>query len=93
MFEMTPSVIDVRSCVPFEPQKLEFSLTCQNFIQLPRCQLESLTQYTLLFQRVPTNDRGWVEFNNGANLGIRISNVGKKPLPQFTCRLTFYLAP
>jgi hypothetical protein len=30
-------------------------------------------QYTLLFQRVPTNDRGWVEFNNGANLGIRIT--------------------
>jgi hypothetical protein len=28
---------------------------------------------TLLFQRVPTNDRGWVEFNNGANLGIRIT--------------------
>jgi hypothetical protein len=30
-------------------------------------------QYTLLFQGVPTNDRGWVEFNNGANLGIRIT--------------------
>jgi hypothetical protein len=44
MFEMTPSVIDVRSCVPFEPQKLEFSSTCQNFIELPRCQLESHTQ-------------------------------------------------
>jgi hypothetical protein len=24
-------------------------------------------EHTLLFQRVPTNDRGWVEFNNGAN--------------------------
>jgi hypothetical protein len=34
---------------------------------------QSKIQYTLLFQRVPTNDRGWVEFNNGANLGIRIS--------------------
>jgi hypothetical protein len=33
----------------------------------------SLSEYTLLFQPVPTNDRGWVEFNNGANLGIRIS--------------------
>jgi hypothetical protein len=27
MFEMTPSVIDARSCVPFEPQMLEFSST------------------------------------------------------------------
>jgi hypothetical protein len=24
-------------------------------------------EHTLLFQPVPTNDRGWVEFNNGAN--------------------------
>jgi hypothetical protein len=47
MFEMTPSVIDARSCVPFEPQKLEFSSTCQNFIELPRCQLESHTQSVL----------------------------------------------
>jgi hypothetical protein len=36
MFEMTPSVIDARSCVPFEAQKLEFSLKCQNFVELPR---------------------------------------------------------
>jgi hypothetical protein len=35
MFEMTPSVIDARSCVPFEPQMLEFSSTCHNFIELP----------------------------------------------------------
>jgi hypothetical protein len=42
-----PSVIDARSCVPFEPQKLEFSSTCQNFIELPRCQLESHTQSVL----------------------------------------------
>jgi hypothetical protein len=47
MFEMTPSVIDARSCVPFEPLKLEFSSTCQNFIELPRCQLESHTQSIL----------------------------------------------
>jgi hypothetical protein len=47
MFEMTPSVIDARSCVPFEPQKLEFSSTCQNFIELPGCQLESHTQSVL----------------------------------------------
>jgi hypothetical protein len=46
MFEMTPSVIDARSCVPFEPQKLEFS-SCQNFIELPRCQLDSHTQSVL----------------------------------------------
>jgi hypothetical protein len=43
VFEMTPSVIDARFCVPFEPQKLKFSSTCQNFIELPRCQLESHT--------------------------------------------------
>jgi hypothetical protein len=47
MFEMTPSVIDARSCVPFEPQKLEFSSTCQSFIEFPRCQLESHTQSVL----------------------------------------------
>jgi hypothetical protein len=29
--------------------------------------LDILLEHTLLFQRVPTNDRGWVEFNNGAN--------------------------
>jgi hypothetical protein len=46
MFEMTASVIDARSCVPFEPQKLEFS-SCQNFIELPRCQLESHAQSVL----------------------------------------------
>jgi hypothetical protein len=45
MFEMTPSVIDARSCVPFEPQMLEFSSTCHNFIELPRCQLESHTHF------------------------------------------------
>jgi hypothetical protein len=32
-----------------------------------------LLYFTLLFQRTRTNDRGWVEFNNGSNLGIRIS--------------------
>jgi hypothetical protein len=47
MFEMTPSVIDARSCVPFEPQKLEFISKCQNFIELPRCPLESHTQSVL----------------------------------------------
>jgi hypothetical protein len=47
MFEMPPSVIDARSCVPFESQKPEFSSTCQNFIELPRCQLESHTQSVL----------------------------------------------
>jgi hypothetical protein len=48
MFEMTPSVIDARSCVPFESQKLEFSSTCQNFIELPRCELE--VSYTICFK-------------------------------------------
>jgi hypothetical protein len=33
--------------VPFEPQKLEFSSTCQNFIEFPRCQLKSYTQSVL----------------------------------------------
>jgi hypothetical protein len=47
MFYMTLSVTDARSCVPFEPQKLEFSSTCQNFIELPRYQLESHTQSVL----------------------------------------------
>jgi hypothetical protein len=36
MLEMTPSVIDARSCVLFEAQKLEFSSTCQNNITIMR---------------------------------------------------------
>jgi hypothetical protein len=37
------------------------------------CFGEAILSTTLLFQRARTNDRGWMEFNNSANLGIRIS--------------------
>jgi hypothetical protein len=63
------------------------------------CFGEAILSTTLLFQRARTNDRGWMEFNNSANLGIRISkgtlderNPKPLALPQFTC-LTFYLVP
>jgi hypothetical protein len=87
MFEMTPSVIDARSCVPFEPQKLEFSSTCQNFIELPRCQLESHT--TICF-KLPhkKSHKGLSPVNE---LAIKLVNYDllKKPLTK--CNSTWWI--
>jgi hypothetical protein len=87
MFEMTPSVIDARSCVPFEPQKLEFSSTCQNFIELPRCQLESHTQ-SVLNGPIKKSHKGLSPVNELATKLVNYDLL-KKPLTK--CNSTWWI--
>jgi hypothetical protein len=50
-------------------ERIKINIRVSMSDEIARCLgLGRQVEHTFLFQRVPTNDRGWVEFNNGANL-------------------------